>query len=123
MRSIEFDDYHKATLDKVMEDDESLKVVLDGVIQFYVLIRPEGGMIARVEGVAAQIDASRASVPTKGPTSQEELDDNLVNGHTADPDPDELAEAQERVQVRREREETFAETKSPQTKTKRRKQK
>jgi hypothetical protein len=103
MHSLEFTDFHKATLVNIMDDDESLKVTLDGATQFYVVVRPEGGMIATVEGICGQIDTSRASVPILAPTSQEDLDDNLVNGRVADPDPGELAEATERVRVRRER--------------------
>ena len=36
-----------------------LQVTLSGVPQFYVVVKPEQGMIARVEGMCSQIDASR----------------------------------------------------------------
>jgi len=100
MREIEYTDFINVPLNIVLED-ECLKVNLDGVMQFYVLIRPEGGMIAKVSGIASQIDSSRG-VPRiqLSETSQEEFDANLVEGRVADPDPTEVEAAKQRVQAR-----------------------
>ena len=38
---------------------ECLKVTGDGLPAFYAIINPQGGMVARVEGIASQIDTSR----------------------------------------------------------------
>ena len=100
MREIEYTDFISVPLNIVMED-ECLQVNLDGVMQFYVLIRPQGGMVARVSGIASQIDTSRG-VPRiqLSETSQEEFDANLVEGRVADPDPTEVEAAKQRVQAR-----------------------
>jgi hypothetical protein len=100
MREIEYTDFINVPLNIVM-GDECLKVNLDGVMQFYVLIRPQGGMIARVSGIASLIDSSRGMRGIQPPeTSQEELDANLVEGRVADPDPTEVEAAKLRVQAR-----------------------
>ena len=100
MREIEYTDFISVPLNIVTED-ECLQVNLDGVMQFYVLIRPQGGMVARVSGIASQIDSSRG-VPRiqLSETSQEEFDANLVEGRVADPDPTEVEAAKQRVQAR-----------------------
>jgi hypothetical protein len=103
MRSIEYSDFINLPLN-TMVDGECLEVNLDGVMQFYTLIKPEGGMVATVDGVCSQIDNSRGVIDQASPaaTSQEELDAILVEGRAADPDPIELATARERVQARTE---------------------
>ena len=38
---------------------QCLKVTGDGVTAFYAIINPQGGMVARVEGIAGMIDSSK----------------------------------------------------------------
>ena len=38
---------------------ECLKIIGDGQVGFYAVIDPQGGMIARIEGICSQIDASK----------------------------------------------------------------
>jgi hypothetical protein len=101
MRSIDFTDFVKLPLKEIM-DGECLTVELGDQMQFIVVIQPEGGMVPRVNGICTMIESSRGVTDRLAPgaTPQEELDANLVGGRVADPDPVELAVAQERVQAR-----------------------
>ena len=42
-----------------IKEGECLKVTGDGEMAFYLVVKPQGGMIARVEGIIGMIDASR----------------------------------------------------------------
>jgi predicted GNAT family acetyltransferase len=40
-------------------DSQCLRVTGDGDIVFYAVVKPQGPMVARIEGVCSQIDAGR----------------------------------------------------------------
>ena len=82
MRQIDFTDLIHLPLNAIMAD-ECLKVMQDGTMQFYVVIRPASGMIAQVEGACVRIDGSRGLPAPPTRTSQEEIDDNFIHGRVA----------------------------------------
>ena len=42
-----------------IKEGECLKVTGDGVVAFYAVVQPQGGMIATGEGICGRIDASK----------------------------------------------------------------
>ena len=58
MKEISWSELKKLSLTQIKEG-ECLKVTGDGELAFYAVIKPEGEMRIRVEGVASQIDSSR----------------------------------------------------------------
>jgi hypothetical protein len=82
VRQIDFTDLIDLSLNDIVTD-ECLKVMQDGTMQFYVVIRPASGMIAQVEGACVRIDGSRGLPAPPTRTSQEEIDDNIIQGRVA----------------------------------------
>jgi hypothetical protein len=81
-----------------VEDAPCIKVVdFQGRTLFYAITRPAQGMIARIEGICSQIDASREGMVHTDPTEQRVLDQNLVDGAVADATPQQVAEASARL--------------------------
>ena len=58
MKTISWTDLKKKLLVEIKEGS-CLKVTGDGETAFYVIVRPEGLMMNKIEGLCSQIDASR----------------------------------------------------------------
>jgi len=88
MKQVSWSKMRLMTLGEILEG-ECLRVTADGEMAVYLVIKPEGEMQYRIEGICAQIDASRMG---KGrgevlvPTSLAELKANLDAGNVAGDD-------------------------------------
>ena len=59
MKEVSWTQLKQQTLNEI-KSGECLKVTGDGEMVFYVVVRPEGEMRYRVEGICSQIGASRS---------------------------------------------------------------
>jgi len=58
MKEVSWSELRKLTMAD-LKASACLRVTGDGVTVFYIIVQPQGGMVARVESIASMIDASK----------------------------------------------------------------
>jgi hypothetical protein len=85
MREVSWTEIKRETL-TALKEGECIRVTGDGSVGVFLIPKPEGYMVAQIEGICSQIDASRIVVPPTQPATIEEMEANLEAGIMADPE-------------------------------------